>query len=139
MPHEDRLLIKQLAIPFKHVLQGNENVILENIAMRFPSLEKFVLLAGAGFEDREIVQNEEEWKRIVKWHDSMWKEVNNKKRKYKPNDRGVIKKQTTFPTIEKQFIEAHVAHYYEIDDFMWSSSSRNVLSTAGAVPLAYVR
>lgn len=110
-----------------------------------PNIEKLCILAGDGDDDRRYTNDNTgpyAWWKIVRWHNRIWAEANKKRNekadvmdkifaeeaeKEGKKDVKKMKRRTTIPAIIKEWIPAHVAHYYRIDDYIFSSSSSQTL------------
>lgn len=54
MRFKDRKRITRLAIPLKHIVRGNEKIIMEVIAGAFKNVEVITLIAGDSEDDAQV-------------------------------------------------------------------------------------
>jgi hypothetical protein len=105
MELKERFRIHRLAIPLKTLVQGHEKEIGEAIAWGFVNLKHIYLLAGDGSEDARWTLDRNYEAKIQRWHSGLWAKIH--------------PKRPTLPTIEFEIIPGHVAHYYNIDNFVY--------------------
>jgi hypothetical protein len=100
-------MVRKLAVPHKHVMLGYEfKDVLLPIIMGFINLTHIYLIAGDGLEDAFYTRNPRKMHKIKRWNASWWKELC-------PN-------KNANPTMEIEFIPAHIAHWMRLDDYLFS-------------------